>query len=122
MGILESAVWYGDTRKRSLVWDTRKRSLVWDTRKRSWYGILESAVWYGILESVVWYGDTKKRSLVCSFNKFCEGCGSPVIKVSDHDRHVMSSSPVPLNTHRVGQRCTLNLSRAKTSSRWCDGS
>ncbi|GFX40998.1 hypothetical protein TNCV_2216961 [Trichonephila clavipes] len=32
---------------------------------------------------------------------------------------VMSSSPVPLKTRRVGQRCTLNLSRAQTSSRWC---
>ncbi|GFW91765.1 uncharacterized protein F54H12.2 [Trichonephila clavipes] len=30
-----------------------------------------------------------------------------------------SSSPVPLKTRRVGQRCTLNLSRAETSSRWC---
>ncbi|GFU95518.1 uncharacterized protein TNCV_2729721 [Trichonephila clavipes] len=29
-----------------------------------------------------------------------------------------SSSPVPLKTRRVGQRCTLNLSRAETSSRW----
>ncbi|GFX94121.1 splicing factor 3B subunit 3 [Trichonephila clavipes] len=33
---------------------------------------------------------------------------------------VTSSSPVPLKTRRVGQRCTLNLSRAETSSRWCD--
>ncbi|GFW51930.1 uncharacterized protein TNCV_1188611 [Trichonephila clavipes] len=32
---------------------------------------------------------------------------------------VTSSSPVPLKNHRVGQRCTLNLSRAETSSRWC---
>ncbi|GFX95145.1 uncharacterized protein TNCV_3606041 [Trichonephila clavipes] len=32
---------------------------------------------------------------------------------------VMGSSPVPLKTRRVGQRCTLNLSRAETSSRWC---
>ncbi|GFV47815.1 uncharacterized protein TNCV_1329411 [Trichonephila clavipes] len=48
-----------------------------------------------------------------------EGCGSPVVKVSDHGRHVMSSSPVPLKTRRVGQRCTLNLSRAEASSRWC---
>ncbi|GFW31311.1 hypothetical protein TNCV_2578921 [Trichonephila clavipes] len=48
-----------------------------------------------------------------------EGCGSPVVKVSDHGRHVMSLSPVPLKTHRVGQLCTLNLSRAETSSRWC---
>ncbi|GFX36725.1 uncharacterized protein TNCV_1543291 [Trichonephila clavipes] len=32
---------------------------------------------------------------------------------------VKSSSPVPLKTRRVGQRCTLNLSRAEMSSRWC---
>ncbi|GFV09438.1 uncharacterized protein TNCV_3158361 [Trichonephila clavipes] len=32
---------------------------------------------------------------------------------------VTSSSPVPLKTRRVEQRCTLNLSRAETSSRWC---
>ncbi|GFX20179.1 uncharacterized protein TNCV_1437391 [Trichonephila clavipes] len=48
-----------------------------------------------------------------------ESCGSPVVKVSDYGRYVMSSSPVPLKTRRVGQRCRLNLSRAETSSRWC---
>ncbi|GFV69452.1 uncharacterized protein TNCV_2778671 [Trichonephila clavipes] len=32
---------------------------------------------------------------------------------------VTSSSPVPTKTHRVGQRCPLNLSRAETSSRSC---
>ncbi|GFW36375.1 uncharacterized protein TNCV_3712941 [Trichonephila clavipes] len=32
---------------------------------------------------------------------------------------VTGSSPVPLKTRRVGQRCTLNLSRAEMSSRWC---
>ncbi|GFW61065.1 uncharacterized protein TNCV_4872751 [Trichonephila clavipes] len=32
---------------------------------------------------------------------------------------VTGSIPVPLKTRRVGQRCTLNLSRAETSSRWC---
>ncbi|GFX56764.1 uncharacterized protein TNCV_495121 [Trichonephila clavipes] len=31
---------------------------------------------------------------------------------------VTSSSSVPLKTRRVEQRCTLNLSRAQTSSRW----
>ncbi|GFW06151.1 hypothetical protein TNCV_36271 [Trichonephila clavipes] len=31
----------------------------------------------------------------------------------------MSSSQVLLKTHRVGERCTLNLSRAQTSSSWC---
>ncbi|GFX01091.1 uncharacterized protein TNCV_4580571 [Trichonephila clavipes] len=33
--------------------------------------------------------------------------------------HVTSSSPAHLKTRRVGQRYTLNLSRAETSSRWC---
>ncbi|GFV70172.1 uncharacterized protein TNCV_2553161 [Trichonephila clavipes] len=46
-------------------------------------------------------------------------CSSPVVKVSDHGKHVMSSSPVTLETRGVGQRCTLNLSRTLTSSRWC---
>ncbi|GFW34089.1 uncharacterized protein TNCV_287731 [Trichonephila clavipes] len=32
---------------------------------------------------------------------------------------VTSSSPIPLKTRRVGERCTLNLSRAQTTSRWC---
>ncbi|GFT86579.1 uncharacterized protein TNCV_3247431 [Trichonephila clavipes] len=52
---------------------------------------------------------------------FRELCGSPVVKVSDHGKHAMSSSPVPLKIRCVGQRCTLNLSRAQTSSRWCSG-
>ncbi|GFV58747.1 uncharacterized protein TNCV_3730851 [Trichonephila clavipes] len=52
-------------------------------------------------------------------SELIQGCGSPVVRVSDHGRYVMSLSPVPLKTRRVGQRCTLNLSRAETSSRWC---
>ncbi|GFT35059.1 integrase catalytic domain-containing protein [Trichonephila clavipes] len=55
--------------------------------------------------------------------KYSEGshevCGSPVVKVSVHDRYVMSSSPVQLKIRRVRKRCRLNLSRAQTSSRWC---
>ncbi|GFW78253.1 hypothetical protein TNCV_137221 [Trichonephila clavipes] len=43
-------------------------------------------------------------------------CGSPEFKVSDHDRHVMSSRPVPLKTRHVSKRCMLNLSRAEPSS------
>ncbi|GFU76599.1 uncharacterized protein TNCV_1940871 [Trichonephila clavipes] len=35
------------------------------------------------------------------------------------DCFLKRSNPVPLKTRRVGQRCTLNLSRAETSSRWC---
>ncbi|GFW93974.1 hypothetical protein TNCV_4812921 [Trichonephila clavipes] len=34
-------------------------------------------------------------------NVFRQGCGSPVVKVSDHGRHVMSSSPVPLEIRRI---------------------
>ncbi|GFU96861.1 uncharacterized protein TNCV_4042961 [Trichonephila clavipes] len=47
------------------------------------------------------------------------GRGSLMVKVSDRGWLVTSSSPIPLKTHRVGQRCTLNLSIAQTSSRWC---
>ncbi|GFW57917.1 hypothetical protein TNCV_1418641 [Trichonephila clavipes] len=42
-----------------------------------------------------------------------------VAAVAEWYRYRMSSSPVPLKTRCVGQRCTLNLSRAETSSRWC---
>ncbi|GFX28270.1 uncharacterized protein TNCV_1125241 [Trichonephila clavipes] len=31
---------------------------------------------------------------------------------------VTSFSPVPLNTRHIGERCTLNLLTAQTSSRW----
>ncbi|GFV05155.1 hypothetical protein TNCV_223691 [Trichonephila clavipes] len=44
------------------------------------------------------------------------GCDGSVVNVSDHGRHVMSSIPVSLKTRRVGQRCTLNMSRAEKSS------
>ncbi|GFU84410.1 RNA-directed DNA polymerase from mobile element jockey [Trichonephila clavipes] len=40
-------------------------------------------------------------------------------RVSDRGLPVTSSSPVPLKTRRVGQRCTLNLLRVETFSRWC---
>ncbi|GFX92885.1 hypothetical protein TNCV_4014941 [Trichonephila clavipes] len=46
------------------------------------------------------------------------GYGSPVAKVSDHGRHVISSSSLPLKTRRA-QRCTLNMSRDEMSSCWC---
>ncbi|GFT88459.1 uncharacterized protein TNCV_262551 [Trichonephila clavipes] len=48
-----------------------------------------------------------------------------VATVAEWSRHrivaglVTSSSPVPLKTHRVGERVTLNLSIAQMSSRWC---
>ncbi|GFX83498.1 hypothetical protein TNCV_324471 [Trichonephila clavipes] len=48
------------------------------------------------------------------------GHGSLVVKVLNRGWLVTSSSPVSLMTHLVGERCKLNLSRAKTSSRCCD--
>ncbi|GFX44198.1 uncharacterized protein TNCV_4119941 [Trichonephila clavipes] len=42
-----------------------------------------------------------------------------MVKITEHGRHVINSSPVPVRTCRVVQQCTLNLSRAETSSRWC---
>ncbi|GFU44220.1 uncharacterized protein TNCV_686281 [Trichonephila clavipes] len=64
----------------------------------------------------VYYGE---NSLKAVFRHMQKGCGSPVVKVSDHGRHVMSWSLVPLKTYRVRARCTLNLSRGETSSHWC---
>ncbi|GFU00372.1 uncharacterized protein TNCV_4259031 [Trichonephila clavipes] len=55
----------------------------------------------------------------CSDVTVDQGCISPVVKVSGHGRYVMSSSPVPLKTRRVGVRCMLNLSRAQTTFPWC---
>ncbi|GFT73527.1 uncharacterized protein TNCV_4021351 [Trichonephila clavipes] len=63
--------------------------------------------------------DNVVQSAILISGPLFEGCRSPVVKVSDHGRHVMSSSPVPLKIRRVGQRCMLNLSRAETSTRWC---
>ncbi|GFU73500.1 hypothetical protein TNCV_931861 [Trichonephila clavipes] len=42
---------------------------------------------------------------------------SLVVKASDRGWHITSLSPVPLKTRRVGERCTLHLSKAETSSR-----
>ncbi|GFV52926.1 hypothetical protein TNCV_2875941 [Trichonephila clavipes] len=44
-----------------------------------------------------------------------EGHDSQVVKVSDRGWDVTSASPVPLKTRHVGERCTLNLSRAQHS-------
>ncbi|GFT73368.1 uncharacterized protein TNCV_4009741 [Trichonephila clavipes] len=52
---------------------------------------------------------------VCA-NRLWLAFGSPYGTVACF---VTDSSPVPLKIRRVGQRCTLNLSRAETSSRWC---
>ncbi|GFX51605.1 hypothetical protein TNCV_5013091 [Trichonephila clavipes] len=62
------------------------------------------------------------------FNVLGEGsCGSPVVKVLDHGRHVMSSSPVPLKIRRVemNQTCFQNEEdwpetniTGNNSSRW----
>ncbi|GFX30358.1 uncharacterized protein TNCV_1964641 [Trichonephila clavipes] len=60
----------------------------------------------------------KRNKILLSSLRCWEGCGCPVVKVSDDGRHVMSSSLVPLKTLRVGQRWMLNLSIAETFSCW----
>ncbi|GFW01435.1 hypothetical protein TNCV_5030851 [Trichonephila clavipes] len=72
----------------------------------------------GVLVVQTWYFFGRQRTNT-EVPRCSKGCGNPVVKVTDHGRHVMSSSPVPLKTRREGHRCTLNLSRAETSSRWC---
>ncbi|GFY11541.1 hypothetical protein TNCV_4230101 [Trichonephila clavipes] len=50
------------------------------------------------------------------FPQTFQGCGSPVDKESDHGRHAISLSPIPLKSCCVGDTSTSNLSRAQTSS------
>ncbi|GFU92714.1 hypothetical protein TNCV_2892231 [Trichonephila clavipes] len=59
-------------------------------------------------------------SLLNFLRAFGDGpvAGVPGGQVSNHGWHDSSSSPVPQKTRRVGQRCTLNLSRAEMYSRW----
>ncbi|GFW66568.1 hypothetical protein TNCV_3841071 [Trichonephila clavipes] len=68
-------------------------------------------------------GILKSHSLSSLLNFLRAFGDGPVAGVSggqgiEHGWHVSSSSPVPQKTRRVGQRCTLNLSRAEMSSRW----
>ncbi|GFX33152.1 uncharacterized protein TNCV_5043191 [Trichonephila clavipes] len=51
------------------------------------------------------------------FYRLQGGCGSLVVKISDCHEFEPSTTKDP----RVGKRCTFNLSRAQTSSRWCGG-
>ncbi|GFT02188.1 hypothetical protein TNCV_84511 [Trichonephila clavipes] len=78
-------------------------------------------------QSVTIYHDIQVWRTVCGLSPLLtitvrtnlKSCGSPVVKVLDHGRHVMISIPTPQKTCRVGQQCTLNLPRSETSSRWC---
>ncbi|GFX64286.1 hypothetical protein TNCV_1500101 [Trichonephila clavipes] len=47
--------------------------------------------------------------------------GSLLVKVTDSWPACHEFELVPLKTLRLGERFTLNLSRAQTSSRWCGG-
>ncbi|GFY06060.1 hypothetical protein TNCV_3863641 [Trichonephila clavipes] len=46
----------------------------------------------------------------------CRGSVSLVVKVTDHDKRVLSLSPVQLKNHPVGGRSTLHLSKLKCPS------
>ncbi|GFY18709.1 uncharacterized protein TNCV_2399311 [Trichonephila clavipes] len=54
-----------------------------------------------------------------TLGELCVDAGAEWYKYRIVTGFVMTSSPVLLKTRRVGQRCTLNLSRAETSCRWC---
>ncbi|GFU91408.1 hypothetical protein TNCV_2541761 [Trichonephila clavipes] len=57
--------------------------------------------------------------VICLFGEEMTGRGGRVVYVSDRGWLCHELEPSTTKTHRVGQRCTLNLSRAETSSRWC---
>ncbi|GFX78390.1 uncharacterized protein TNCV_3034331 [Trichonephila clavipes] len=78
-------------------------------------GLIASS--YGCPKCNEQMGLNERKSVV--LDGFEWRCRKKVVKVSNHGWHVSSSSPVPQKTRRVGQRCTLNLSRAEMSSRWC---
>ncbi|GFU50320.1 hypothetical protein TNCV_301531 [Trichonephila clavipes] len=44
------------------------------------------------------------------------GCGSPVVKVSDNGRQVMSSSPVPLKPRRLGSNAPVHICESVASA------
>ncbi|GFS64435.1 hypothetical protein TNCV_3955961 [Trichonephila clavipes] len=58
-----------------------------------------------------------EKSILC-FVKFLVAAVSEWYRYRIVAGFVTSSSPVPLKTYRVGQRCTLKQSRAETCSRW----
>ncbi|GFV71177.1 uncharacterized protein TNCV_410601 [Trichonephila clavipes] len=79
------------------------------------------------LLSIGWCSSVSPKRHCCRVSAADKGCipRFRVTAVAEWHRYrtmaclVTSSSQVPLKTRRVGQRCTLNLSRAETSSRWC---
>ncbi|GFS61788.1 hypothetical protein TNCV_4345081 [Trichonephila clavipes] len=66
-------------------------------------------------------------SLVRVRTDACESIVNSILHYNEYDFHkndgIQSigscSIRVPLKTRRVGERCTLNLVRAQTSSPWC---
>ncbi|GFU47728.1 hypothetical protein TNCV_4464791 [Trichonephila clavipes] len=58
----------------------------------------------GIALKYAWMTDKRKPFHIAS--SLYTGSSSPVVNASDHDRHSMSSSPVPIKTRRVGRVAT----------------
>ncbi|GFW11386.1 hypothetical protein TNCV_3809061 [Trichonephila clavipes] len=73
---------------------------------QSWSGVAVGGVYPGKAIVQAWTPrfrlatDPENKQAIQSDGQ-SKSCGSPVVKVSDHGRHVMSSSPVPLKTRRV---------------------
>ncbi|GFX27498.1 uncharacterized protein TNCV_4995531 [Trichonephila clavipes] len=89
-----------------------------------------SACVYVCVNGLSTFGSCGAAAFLCTFPLFSKmtavsSIRGQVAAVAECYRYrmvaclVTSLSPVPLKTRRVGQRCTLNLSRAETSSRWC---
>ncbi|GFW21596.1 hypothetical protein TNCV_4281111 [Trichonephila clavipes] len=117
--ILSSTSFYNEIKLTLTSKDSSVSSCTISRRLPTDFGLLSyKSVWKAQHTSSVKRNDFRQRASDLD-STTVEVCGSPVVKVSDHGRHAMSSSPVPLKTRRVGQRCTLNLTRAETSSLWC---
>ncbi|GFX53842.1 uncharacterized protein TNCV_1597881 [Trichonephila clavipes] len=90
----------------------RSRDLLIETTLNSCHGVISEPDLLGTSDSEILEGFSDQGVVAA----VAEWYGYRIVACL-----VTSSNPVPLKIHRVGQRCTLNLSRAETSSRWCGG-
>ncbi|GFX70319.1 hypothetical protein TNCV_2955391 [Trichonephila clavipes] len=111
---------------RTLLWVARPLALIEETVKVVDYRSINVDLLHSYIASVFQLEVRSSIALsLSSLLNFLRAFGDgpvaryQVVKVSNHGWHVSSSSPVPQKTRRIGQRCTLNLSRAEMSSRWC---
>ncbi|GFV00767.1 hypothetical protein TNCV_1385851 [Trichonephila clavipes] len=66
----------------------------------------------------IWLGAVRSSKNSCSPTFDLQPSGAAVVKVSDHGRHVTSSSPVPLKTHRNACEICQELKRPPVGVVW----